>query len=123
MKLAPSQLTLPLESLVLVTGASGFIATHIVDQLLLAGYRVRGTVRQKDQIVWTTALFSERHGPGKFTAVIVPEMAVSGAFDEAVKGIIPNMFIGYGTSTLTRVQEFKGSFTQLQLSTLVLIQI
>ena len=31
--------------LVLVTGASGFIATHIVQQLLEAGYRVRGTVR------------------------------------------------------------------------------
>ena len=31
--------------LVLVTGASGFIATHIVQQVLEAGYRVRGTVR------------------------------------------------------------------------------
>ena len=31
--------------LVLVTGASGYIATHIVKQLLELGYRVRGTVR------------------------------------------------------------------------------
>ena len=31
--------------LVLVTGATGYIATHIVQQLLQAGYRVRGTVR------------------------------------------------------------------------------
>jgi dihydroflavonol-4-reductase len=30
---------------VLVTGASGFIASHVVQQLLEAGYRVRGTVR------------------------------------------------------------------------------
>ena len=30
---------------VLVTGASGFIASHIVGQLLARGYRVRGTVR------------------------------------------------------------------------------
>ncbi|XP_071487246.1 uncharacterized protein [Diadema antillarum] len=30
---------------VLVTGASGYIATHIVKQLLEAGYKVRGTVR------------------------------------------------------------------------------
>ena len=28
-----------------MTGASGFIATHIVKQLLEAGYKVRGTVR------------------------------------------------------------------------------
>ena len=33
------------DELVLVTGASGYIATHIVQQLLQAGYRVRGTVR------------------------------------------------------------------------------
>ena len=31
--------------LILVTGASGYIATHIVKQLLEAGYRVRCTVR------------------------------------------------------------------------------
>ncbi len=33
------------DSTVLVTGASGYIATHIVRQLLISGYRVRGTVR------------------------------------------------------------------------------
>ena len=33
-------------SLVLVTGATGYIATHVVQQLLLSGnYRVRGTIR------------------------------------------------------------------------------
>jgi nucleoside-diphosphate-sugar epimerase len=31
--------------LILVTGASGYIASHIVKQLLEKGYRVRGTVR------------------------------------------------------------------------------
>ncbi|MFT3926565.1 MAG: aldehyde reductase [Myxococcales bacterium] len=31
--------------LVVVTGAAGFVATHIVEQLLAKGYRVRGTVR------------------------------------------------------------------------------
>uniref|UniRef100_A0A914V1H0 NAD-dependent epimerase/dehydratase domain-containing protein n=1 Tax=Plectus sambesii TaxID=2011161 RepID=A0A914V1H0_9BILA len=33
------------DSLVLVTGASGYLATHCVHQLLNAGYKVRGTVR------------------------------------------------------------------------------
>ena len=34
--------------IVLVTGASGFIATHLIKQLLEQGqYRVRGTVRNK----------------------------------------------------------------------------
>ena len=33
------------DTTVLVTGASGFIALHCVKQLLEAGYRVRGTIR------------------------------------------------------------------------------
>ena len=33
------------EDLILVTGASGFVATHIVKLLLEKGCRVRGTVR------------------------------------------------------------------------------
>src|SRR5688500_8493251 len=33
---------------VLVTGASGFIAGHIIQGLLARGYRVRGTVRKPD---------------------------------------------------------------------------
>ncbi|XP_070545375.1 uncharacterized protein [Ptychodera flava] len=40
-------------NLVLVTGASGFIAAHVTQQLLRAGYRVRGTVRSlqnKDKV-------------------------------------------------------------------------
>jgi uncharacterized protein YbjT (DUF2867 family) len=32
-------------TLVLVTGANGYIAMHVVDQLLKAGYTVRGAVR------------------------------------------------------------------------------
>ncbi len=35
----------PADTTVLVTGASGFIAQHVILQLLEAGYRVRGTLR------------------------------------------------------------------------------
>ena len=38
------------ENRVLVTGASGYLASHIVKQLLEQGYKVRGTVRSlKDE--------------------------------------------------------------------------
>ncbi len=38
------------DEIVLVTGASGYIATHIVKMLLELGYKVRGTVRSlKDE--------------------------------------------------------------------------
>lgn len=38
-------MTMPTSRPICVTGASGFIASHIVEQLLAAGHRVRGTVR------------------------------------------------------------------------------
>jgi nucleoside-diphosphate-sugar epimerase len=35
---------------ILVTGASGFVAKHVIGELLRAGYRVRGTVRNRTKI-------------------------------------------------------------------------
>lgn len=36
---------------ILVTGASGFVAKHLIGELLRAGYRVRGTVRNRTKVV------------------------------------------------------------------------
>ena len=52
---------------VLVTGASGFIGLHCVDQLLSQGYEVRGTVRslsRKNEL--ETALGNRGHKLSKF---------------------------------------------------------
>lgn len=35
---------------ILVTGASGFVAKHVIGQLLSLGYRVRGTVRDRSKL-------------------------------------------------------------------------
>lgn len=69
-----------------VTGANGFIASHVVDQLLQAGFRVRGTVRSSKRGGWTVDYFNRKYGDGKFELIEVPEMGDAGAFDEAVKG-------------------------------------
>ena len=34
---------------VLVTGATGYVASHVVEQLLAKGYTVRGTVRNVEK--------------------------------------------------------------------------
>lgn len=73
-------------SLVLVTGANGFIASHIADQLIQAGYRVRGTVRDTSRTAWLNELFDKRYGEGKYESVTVEDMGKPGAFDEACKG-------------------------------------
>lgn len=47
-----SNTTLSPGVLVLVTGVNGYIASHVANELLLAGYRVRGTVRNVEKSQW-----------------------------------------------------------------------
>ncbi len=70
---------------VCVTGASGFIAAHIVRDLLAAGYRVRGTVRRLDR---ASALAPLRAfpGAGERLELVAANLLDAGAFDAAVAG-------------------------------------
>ena len=82
-----SSTALPKDSLVLVTGANGFIASHIVDELLASGYRVRGTVRDAKKNQWLTELFDGKYGKGAFEVAEVADLAKDGSLDEATKGM------------------------------------
>jgi uncharacterized protein YbjT (DUF2867 family) len=79
---------LPAGSIVLVTGINGLIGSHVANQLLKAGYRVRGTVRDAQKTQWAQALFDKLYGEGKFGMVEIKDLTVEGAFDEALKGEI-----------------------------------
>jgi len=79
---------IPKDSIVLVTGVNGYIGSNIADQLLEAGYRVRGTTRNISKVQGLTALWEKKFGRGRFEAVIVGDMSHDGAFDEAIKGTI-----------------------------------
>ncbi|KAI8976325.1 NAD(P)-binding protein [Trametes punicea] len=74
---------------ILVTGANGFIGLWIIRELLRRGYSVRGTVRTpsaaRDVEKCMEASVSE--GVASLQCIVVPDIAVGGAFDEAVKGI------------------------------------
>jgi len=71
---------------VLITGASGFIATHVVEAFLNAGFKVRGTVRTESTAKKARATHNS-HPAEQLEFVIVPDIAAPGAFDEAVKGV------------------------------------
>ncbi|KAH7032612.1 aldehyde reductase [Microdochium trichocladiopsis] len=77
---------IPKGSLVVVTGATGFIGSHISDQFLQRGYKVRATTRDVSKNAWVSELFAEKYGADKFSLVAVPDMAAPGAFDDVVKG-------------------------------------
>ncbi|KAI1313539.1 hypothetical protein F5Y03DRAFT_336937 [Xylaria venustula] len=74
-----SDLALPKGSLILVTGASGYIASNIIFEALQAGYRVRGTSRSevKDGIFQSN----------DYEGVVVSKFDEDGAFDDAVRGV------------------------------------
>jgi nucleoside-diphosphate-sugar epimerase len=80
-----SKTKFPSSQTILVTGASGFIAAHILNAFLEAGYNFRGTVRSEETAakVKKTPFKYAR----KLSFAIVPDIRTKGAFDEAVKEV------------------------------------
>ena len=72
--------------LVLVTGASGFIAAHIVQQLLISGYRVRGTVRDLNDRSRTEPLKTLCPSAAYPLELVEADLLDAGCWGEAVKG-------------------------------------
>lgn len=84
--MSSADLVVPKGSLVLVTGANGYLASHIVDQLLERGYRVRGTVRDASKALWLQELFERRHPGSSFELVSISDYQKPGVFDNGLKG-------------------------------------
>ncbi len=70
---------------VCVTGASGFIAAQIVADLLQAGYRVRGTVRNLESRLARDPA-ATWPGAGDRIALFAADLLAPGSFDAAVAG-------------------------------------
>jgi nucleoside-diphosphate-sugar epimerase len=72
---------------VLVTGATGYIGNHVVDELIAAGYKVRGTSRDASKAKFLVDYIEKKHGKNQLEIVDVPDMVDEHAYDEAVKGV------------------------------------
>ncbi len=68
---------------VCVTGASGFIAAHIVRELLERGYRVRGTVRKSPQ---SYPFLLGLPGAAERLELVEADLLAAGSYDQAVEG-------------------------------------
>ncbi|EJD07758.1 NAD-binding protein [Fomitiporia mediterranea MF3/22] len=77
----------PAPAKVLVSGANGYIAVWVVRTLLDHGYSVRGTVRSESKNNHLRKVFKNEVDSGKLELVVVPDITLPGAFDEAVKGV------------------------------------
>lgn len=79
-----SDLALPKGSTILVTGASGFIGSHVVQEALNAGYKVVGTARSDEKAENTKKIFNNNPN---YSTTIVKDFQHEGAFDAAVQGV------------------------------------
>jgi hypothetical protein len=73
--------------LIIVTGSGNLIASHVVNELFLAGTNVRGIVRRLEKNEWTQRLFDKSFGMGRYERVVVADFANVGAYHDAVKGM------------------------------------
>lgn len=75
--------------LILLTGASGFVAAHVLNSLLHHGYDVRGTVRSEAAADRVRKTHGHLIGgkQSRLTFAIVADVASPGAFNDAVKGV------------------------------------
>jgi len=88
-----NMLIVPDQPLALVTGVTGFLASHVAKHLLEAGFKVRGTARDDEKAKHLVDLFQNE----SFSIVKIEDMQKEGAFDEAVKDV---QFIHHVTNLL-----------------------
>jgi NADPH-dependent methylglyoxal reductase len=72
-----------MQATVLVTGATGFLALHVVSQLLQKGYSVIGSVRSQAKADKLAKLFGDKFGPkaDKLSFTIVEDISDITAFE------------------------------------------
>jgi nucleoside-diphosphate-sugar epimerase len=73
--------------LVLITGGTGFIGFAVVLEALKAGYRVRISVRRASQAEELKSHHLIVPFATKLEFVVVPDVTVSGAFDNFLEGV------------------------------------
>ncbi|KAL6237276.1 hypothetical protein BDW75DRAFT_204691 [Aspergillus navahoensis] len=102
-------------SLVLITGATGFIGSQVALRTLEAGFNVCLVVRREGQIEKLCRIFSQYNDRMKFA--VVPDITSPGGFDEALQGVeyvihVASPLAGSGSDLLTPA--VKGTLSVLQ---------
>ena len=67
-------------------GPNGFVGSHVLQQLLASGYRVRGTVRSLSKSSYLANLYPNETASGDLHFVTVPDIEAPGALDSAILG-------------------------------------
>lgn len=86
---AGAEAAIPKGATILITGVSGYVGSHVADQTLAAGYRVRGLVRDKQRSQWLCEVFGAKYGQDHIELAEVPSyVEYTKALDSAVEGTL-----------------------------------
>lgn len=75
----------PSKTLVLVTGATGYVASNVIKEALDLGYQVRGTARTQEKC--DNTIKEQKNHPNYTTAIVSDFSQPSAEVDAAVKGV------------------------------------
>ena len=90
--------TIPEGSLILITGATSYLASYVIKDLLERGYRVRGIVRDLTKAAWLTEeVFPSFAKSGAFDLVEVHDLAALNAFDHVIPGSNAGAILHFAT--------------------------
>jgi dihydroflavonol-4-reductase len=71
----------------LVTGASGFVALHLIDRLLARGHRVRGTLRRREREPALRQALAQRDPGGERLEFVEATLESDAGWDAATAGV------------------------------------
>ncbi|TDZ37916.1 NADPH-dependent methylglyoxal reductase GRE2 [Colletotrichum spinosum] len=71
----------------LITGANGFIGTHVVSLALERGYKVRATARSASSLDKLRNLFPDAASSDRLTFAAVPDIAKPDSYKDALAGV------------------------------------
>ncbi|KAL3470504.1 NAD(P)-binding protein [Aspergillus californicus] len=77
--------TIPPGSLILVTGANGYIASHVINQLLQLRYNVIGTVREEKP--WLDRYFWQLYGKNRYRSVVLSDLGNAKELGQALENV------------------------------------
>lgn len=77
---------LPKGSLIFVTGGNGLVGSHVVDQLLRNGYKVRASVRDVQKSSWLVTHFENKYGEENIELVELKDLTDVDALKKALQG-------------------------------------
>ncbi|KAF7370344.1 NAD(P)-binding protein [Mycena sanguinolenta] len=84
---------IPKGSLILITGATGFIGSAVTDAALRHGFKVRGVTRSISKASVFVKSLEDKYGKGAIEMVEVKDLTVPDAFDGTLEGV--SLFITF----------------------------